>query len=83
MTIGSRAKVYSGSADKTAGGLMMKDLIKSPDGRIKSVAASVAAKKRVKEEGPDAMTKMFKTQKGKFSLQPKKGTKLYKKIVKL
>ena len=49
--IGSRAEVFHGTADKTAGGLTKKDLMKdSKDGLIKSKAAHDAAMKRMKKE---------------------------------
>jgi len=46
--IGSRAEVFHGTADMTAGGLSKKDL-KMKDGRIVSKAASEAALKRMKD----------------------------------
>ena len=52
MTVGSRAEVFHGTADNTAGGLTKKDLMKdSNDGRIKSKAAQQAALARMKKEG--------------------------------
>ena len=48
MTVGSRAEVFHGTADKTSGGLEKKDL-KMKDGRIVSKAASKAAKKSLKK----------------------------------
>ena len=44
MTIGSRAQVYHGGADKTAGGLRKKDLYKNKRGRIVSLKKSKTAK---------------------------------------
>tara|TARA_Y100000992_G_scaffold251237_1_gene183368 strand:+ start:146 stop:469 length:324 start_codon:yes stop_codon:yes gene_type:complete len=44
MTTGSKAQVWNGTAKHTSGGLFKKDLFKK-DGRIKSKAASAAAKK--------------------------------------
>jgi len=83
MTIGSRAEVFHGTADKTAGGLSKKDLIMK-DGRIVSKAASKAALKRVKKEGKKAMVNVFKPKKTGFKLQPKVGTAEYeKKIAKM
>ena len=83
MTVGSRAEVFHGSADKTAGGLSKKDLIMK-DGRIVSKAASKAALKRMKAEGKKAMVRVFKPKKTGFKLQPKVGTKEYeKKIAKM
>jgi hypothetical protein len=83
MTVGSRAEVFHGTADKTAGGLSKKDLIMK-DGRIVSKAASKAALKRVKKEGKKAMVNVFKPKKTGFKLQPKVGTAEYeKKIAKM
>ena len=85
MTVGSRAEVFHGTADNTAGGLTKKDLIKdSNDGRIKSKAAQQAALARMKKEGKKAMVKVFKPKKTGFKLQPKAGTAEYeKKIAKM
>ena len=81
--IGSRAEVFHGTADKTSGGLKKKDLMLDPkDGQIKSVAAHQAALDRMKREGKKHLTKVFKPKKGKFTLQPKEGTKEYKKKMK-
>ena len=80
---GSRAEVFHGSAEKTTGGLRAKDLmLDSKDGQIKSVAAHQAALDRMKKEGKKHLTKVFKPAKGKFALQPKEGTKDYKKKIK-
>jgi hypothetical protein len=81
--IGSRAEVFHGTAAKTSGGLTQKDLMLDPnDGQIKSVAAHKAALKRMEREGKKHLTKVFKPKKGKFALQPKEGTKEYKKKMK-
>jgi hypothetical protein len=80
--IGSRAEVFHGNADRTAGGLTKKDLMRDDDGRIKSKAASEAALKRMKDEGKKAMVKVFKPAKKGFKLQPKEGTAAYKKLIK-
>ena len=74
MTVGSRAEVFHGNADKTAGGLTKKDL-KMKDGRIVSKAASKAALDRMKSEGKKAMVRVFKPKKTGFKLQPKAGPK--------
>jgi len=75
--------VFHGTADKTSGGLKKKDLMLDPkDGQIKSVAAHQAALDRMKREGKKHLTKVFKPKKGKFALQPKEGTKEYKKKMK-
>ncbi|ABY27931.2 hypothetical protein OtV5_134 [Ostreococcus tauri virus OtV5] len=80
---GSRAEVFHGTAEKTTGGLRAKDLMLDPnDGQIKSVAAHKAALARMKKEGKKHLTKVFKPKKGKFALQPKEGTKEYKKKIK-
>ena len=80
---GSRAEVFHGTAEKTTGGLRAKDLmLDSKDGQIKSVAAHQAALDRMKKEGKKHLTKVFKPAKGKFALQPKEGTKDYKKKIK-
>ena len=82
MAVGTRAEVFHGTADKTAGGLMKKDLMMGKDGRIKSKAAHDAALKRMKKEGKKAMVNVFKPKEGEFKLQPKEGTKAYKKLIK-
>jgi hypothetical protein len=79
--IGSRAQVFHGTADQTAGGLKKKDLILD-DGRIKSKAAQEAALARMKNEGKKHLVKVFKPTKKGFKLQPKEGTKAYKMKVK-
>jgi hypothetical protein len=81
MTVGSRAQVFHGTADQTAGGLKKKDLILD-NGEIKSKAAQQAALARMKKEGKKAMVKVFKPRAGKFKLQPKEGTKAYDKLIK-
>jgi hypothetical protein len=81
--IGSRAQVFHGTADKTSGGLVKKDLILDDDGQIKSRAAQKAALDRMKKEGKKHLTKVFKPKKSGFKLQPKEGTKEYKKKIKM
>ena len=51
MVVGSRSQVFNGTADKTSGGLMKKDLFKDANGRIRSKKASQAAKKRIATKG--------------------------------
>lgn len=81
--IGSRAEVFHGTAERTSGGLTAKDLmLDAKDGQIKSVAAHQAAIERMKKEGKKHLTKVFKPKKGAFTLQPKEGTKEYKKKIK-
>jgi|TARA_R110001583_G_scaffold14224_13_gene59857 hypothetical protein len=81
--IGSRAQVFHGTADQTAGGLKKKDLILD-NGEIKSKAAQQAALARMKKEGKKHLVKVFKPTKKGFKLQPKEGTKAYKtKVAKM
>ena len=82
QTFGSRAEVFHGTAMKTTGGLMKKDLEQDKYGRIISKAASKAALERMKSEGKKAMVKVFKPKKSGFKLQPKSGTAAYKKLIK-
>jgi len=71
-TFGSRAEVFHGTAEKTAGGLKKKDLFQDQYGAIKSKAASKAALERMEEEGKKAMVKVFKPKKSGFKLQPRR-----------
>ncbi len=83
MSVGSRAEVFHGTADRTSGGLAQRDLMLDPnDGQIKSVQAHKSATARMKKEGKKHLTKAFKPKKGKFALQPKEGTAAYKKKLK-
>jgi hypothetical protein len=62
MTFGSKAQVYHGTAKKTRGGLVKKDLMKTKKGRIvsrKQHAAGLKAVKRLFSLG-------FKPKKGTF-----------------
>ena len=45
LSVGSRCQVWNGTAEKTSGGLRIGDLIRDKNGRIRSKAASRAAKK--------------------------------------
>ena len=45
MTIGTRAQVWHGTAQKTSGGLTRADLFVGKDGAIKSKAQAAAGKK--------------------------------------
>ena len=62
-TVGSRAEVMHGTARKTTGGLMKKDLLMNKNGRIVSRRKHVTAKreKRLEKHG-------FFAQKGKFGM---------------
>jgi hypothetical protein len=80
---GSRAEVFHGTAMKTSGGLMKKDLVLGADGLIKSKQAVKSSLARMKREGDKHLTSVFAPKDdGKFHLQPKKGTKKYKTLVK-
>jgi hypothetical protein len=85
MTVGSRAEVFHGSAQSTSGGLNKSDLMMK-DGRIKSRAASKAAKKSLKQNPKfQAFIKLAVSKaekKDHFCQSPKKGSKSYKKIIK-
>lgn len=82
QTVGTRAQVFHGTAERTSGGLRASDLMLDDDGRIKSKAASMAALDRMKKEGKKHLTKVFKPTGKTFKLQPKKGTKAYKAKIK-
>lgn len=65
MTTGSKAQVWHGTADKTAGGLTKKDLMKNKHGRIisrrKHALGAKSAKKYLFAAG-------YKPKKGTFKL---------------
>ena len=70
--IGSRAQVFHGTADQTAGGLKKKDLILD-NGEIKSKAAQQAALARMKKEGKKHLVNVFKpTKKDVSSFNPRR-----------
>ena len=81
-TFGTRAQVFHGTAMKTTGGLTKSDLVQDKYGRIVSKAARKAALARMKEEGSKHLVKVFKPKRSGFQLQPKEGSKDYKKKVK-
>ena len=68
MVVGTKAKVFHGSADKTSGGLRQADLMKNKHGRIVS--------KKKHEQGKVAVKNLenagYVAQKGKFELFRKK-----------
>ena len=72
MTVGSKAQVYHGTADRTAGGLTKADLMKTDKGRIvskKQHAAGLKAIQRLRAAG-------YVAKKGTFQLfKRKSGTK--------
>ena len=65
-TFGSRAEVFHGTAKKTTGGLMKKDLVKNKHGEIVSKKKHMTAKKekRLEKHG-------FFAKKGKFGFVKK------------
>ena len=62
MTVGSKAQVFHGTADKTSGGLTRKDLMKNKNGRIVSRRKHALGQKQVKK----LFAMGFKPTKGKF-----------------
>jgi len=48
--IGSRRKVFNGTAEKTVGGLRKEDLLKNGAGRIVSVRRHTTMKTRIAEQ---------------------------------
>jgi len=70
LAVGSRCQVWNGTADKTSGGLHIGDLFRDNHGRIRSKAASRAAKKN------NTLKKLgYMTKKGEFGVW-KDGVKL-------
>ena len=79
MIVGTKAQVYHGTADQTAGGLVKSDLFLDPkDGRIKSKVQSKAGKQNpALKAWRKALVKAGGLKDDKFKLV-KKGTKMYK-----
>ena len=79
MTIGTRAQVYHGNADRTAGGLTKKDLVMK-DGEIRSKAKSKSAKTNPWIKAVAKARKELGIKKGGDfeDYIPKKGSELYK-----
>ena len=77
MTVGSKAQVFHGTADRTAGGLKKGDLMKTDKGRIvskKQHAAGLKAIQRLRAAG-------FVAKKGSFTLFKKRsGTRKSKAV---
>ena len=75
VKIGSKAQVFHGTAQRTAGGLTKDDLMKNEKGRIvskKQHKAGLQAIKRLRAAG-------FVAKKGEFTLFKKRGSKSPKK----
>ena len=67
MTVGTRAQVWHGTVDKTAGGLKRADLMLGKDGQIKSKAQVAAAKENpALKAWRDSVKKAGGLKKGKF-----------------
>jgi len=86
MTIGSRAQVFNGTADRTSGGLSKSDLKKNPKtGEIVSKAKSAAEKKNPWIQAVAKAKKALKIKKGgdfeDYKLE--KGSALYQKAMEL
>ena len=81
MTTGSKAQVFHGSADCTAGGLEKKHLKKTDDGRIVSKKQSKGLNPKMKAWGDATKIVMDARKSDKFA-SIKKGTALYKKVKK-
>ena len=88
MSVGSRAQVFHGTAERTTGGLTKKDLFMDTDGEIKSKAKSKLMIKRTKEGKNPLAPFIMKALEGSagaksgFKKVPKKGTAAYKKLMK-
>jgi hypothetical protein len=66
MTVGSKAQVFHGTADKTAGGLTKSDLMMTKRGRIVSRAQHAAGLKAIARlRASGKMAKPFTAKKGK------------------
>lgn len=84
MVVGTKAQVFHGSADKTAGGLKKTNLFQdSDDGRIKSKAQSAAGKKNpALKAWRSAVEKAGGLKEGGKFKAIKKGSAIYKKAKK-
>ena len=82
MTIGSRAQVLHGNADRTSGGLVKSDLRKNKYEKIVSIKASKSAKKRF-DTNPDlrmAFAEFKIAKKSRKSKTKKSRTGIHKKV---
>jgi phage terminase small subunit len=84
MTIGSRAQVYHGNAEQTAGGLVKKDL-KMVNGEIVSKTKSKSEKKNPWISAVAKARRELGIKKGSSFDEyiPKKGSELYKTAKKI
>tara|TARA_B100001996_G_C18342045_1_gene470554 strand:- start:317 stop:613 length:297 start_codon:yes stop_codon:yes gene_type:complete len=83
-TFGSRAEVFHGTAKKTTGGLMKKDLVKNKHGEIVSKKKHTTAKKekRLEKHGYFAKKGKFGYVKKDVKVSKSKKNKTVKKTVK-
>jgi hypothetical protein len=83
QAVGSRAQVFNGTAQHTAGGLVKKDLKKNPKtGEIVSKAKASSEKKNPWIVAVGKAKKALKIKKSEFTLVTK-GTPLYEKAKEL
>lgn len=85
MVVGTKAQVFHGTAEKTAGGLIKPDLFRDKDdGRIKSKAQSKAGKKNpALKAWRSALEQAGGLQEDKKFKPIKKGSAVYKKAKKI
>merc|ERR1712157_207728 len=82
IIIGSMRRVWSGTADRTKGGLTKKDLCENKSGKIVSKKQSAQAKKKYKSNGLSKWTEAVMKARKELGITGfyavKKGTELYK-----
>merc|ERR1712154_87023 len=80
--VGSKRQVFSGSRDKSSGGLKKSDLKMNKRGKVVSAKASSASKKRYRNSGASKWANAFKQARKNLGIkgfQPlKKGSRLYR-----
>merc|ERR1712157_535846 len=81
--VGSMRRVWSGTADKTKGGLRKKDLMLNKSGKVVSKKQFAAGKKQFKSSGLGGWTKAVQQAREEMDVTGfvaiKKGTPLYKR----
>merc|ERR1719384_794800 len=82
IVVGSMRRVWSGTADRTGGGLRKKDLVMNKNGKIVSKKQSAQAKKKYKSSGLGKWTAAVQKAREEMGvtgfMAVKKGTPLYK-----
>merc|ERR1719384_309620 len=82
IVVGSMRRVWSGTADRTKGGLTKKDLTENKHGKIVSKKQSAQAKKKYKANGLSKWTEAVMKARAELGvtgfMAVKKGTPLYK-----